>query len=331
MLSQEPIAVLLNANAKRVNGRILRKVRGLVPDHDVFVSRSADEAEDAAREVIERGYPTVCTGGGDGTLVNFVTTAHGVVHQRGLPATPDIGVLKLGTGNAIASYVGAGEVEDDLRRIRAGLTPERTQLPLLDVDGSLCHFTGLGLDAAIINDYNEIKHTWFGRHLKYAASVPTRSLWRQLTSRRRKPVVRVHNVGGTAWRCGPDGEPVGEPIPPGALIYEGPVTLLGASTTPFYGYGMRIYPFAGKLPGRVQLRVAHSGVPEILGNLRGLWNGTHRSKTIQDFWVDAVSFEFERPAPLQVGGDARGYRDRLSLRLSRRSVQLVDLRNRTIH
>jgi diacylglycerol kinase family enzyme len=323
MATPQPIAVLLNANAKRVTGRVLRKVSGVVPERDIYFSRTAAEAERAARAVLDRGYPTVCTGGGDGTLVNFVTTAHGYAGPRG---TPDIGILKLGTGNAIASFVGAGEVEDDLRRMREGRAPNRADLPLIEVEGRLAHFAGLGLDAAIINDYKETQHTWYGRTLKYFGSVVARSIPRQLTTRRRKPILRVVNTGGAAWRCGPEGDPTGDAIPEGAVLYEGPVTLVGASTTPFYGYGMQIYPFAGKLPGRVQLRVASSGVLEILSNLRALWNGSHRSPTIQDFFVQAVRLEFSEPAPLQVGGDAQGYRDRIELRLSERSVRLVDLR-----
>jgi diacylglycerol kinase family enzyme len=330
MPQAQPIAVLLNANAKRVNRSVLRKVTDLVPERDIFLSRDADEAEQAARAILRAGYPTVCTGGGDGTLVNFVTAAHHFLgEERDLPA--DIGVLKLGTGNAIASHVGAGEVAEDLRKLCAGLVSGRSNLPLIDVEGRLCHFAGLGLDAAIINDYNEIKHTWAARSLKYFASVLARSLPRQLGRRRRKPVVRVVNTGSPAFLCGPNGELEGPPLPAGTVLYEGPVTLIGASTTPYYGYGMRIYPFAGKVPGRMQLRVASSGVFEILSNLRALWKGTHRSRTIRDYWVDAVSLQFTEPAPFQIGGDAQGYRERVDFRLSARSVRLVDHRRTIVH
>ena len=321
-----PVAVLLNANARQYSGRVLRKVGDVIPQHDIYVSRTADEAMDAARTVLERGYPMVCTGGGDGTLVHFITSAHELLGSRAANETPDIGVLKLGTGNAIASYVGAGVVEDDLRKMRAGLAPARADLPLIEADGTLCHFVGFGVDAAIINDYNELKNPWLSGEARYAASVLTRSIPRQLTTRRQQPIVRIVNRGHDAYRCGPSGEPVGEPIAAGEVLYEGPVMLCGASTTPFYGYGMRVYPFAGMLPGRVQLRVASCGVYEVLSKLPALWKGTHRSPTISDFWVDAVELQFDKPAPLQVAGDPRGYRDNLTLRLSQRSVRLVDLR-----
>lgn len=325
MGASKPVAVLLNANANRVNGRVLRVVRDLVDRRDIFVSRSAGEAEEAARTVIERGYPIVCTGGGDGTLVQFVTSTYGYLAERGHDTPPDIGVLKLGTGNAIASFVGASKVEEDLRRIRSGEALPRFPLPLVEVEGRLAHFAGVGLDAAILNDYHDLKDTWIGRRLKYFASVVGKSLPLQFTTRLLKPLVRVYNLGSPAWRCGPNGEAVGKPIPAGGLLYDGPVTLAGVSTTPFYGYGMRIYPFAGKMPNRVELRVACSGTLEIVGHLRSIWNGTYRSPTIQDFWVDAVRLEFSKPVPFQVGGDAVGYREEMEFRLSSKSVRLVDL------
>jgi diacylglycerol kinase family enzyme len=64
---------------------------------------------------------------------------------------------------------------------------------------------------------------------------------------------------------------------------------------------------------------------DIVGHLRSIWNGTYRSPTIQDFWVDAVRLEFSKPVPFQVGGDAVGYREEMEFRLSSKSVRLVDL------
>ena len=321
MLAKEPVAVLLNANARRFSRHVVRQVGRVVPERDIFVSRTPEEARQAAREVLSRGYPTVCTGGGDGTLMQFVTSAH----ELGT-GTPDIGVLKLGTGNAIASFIGAGPIDEDLRKMRAGLAPMRAALPLLAVEGRLCHFAGLGVDAAIINDFHETQSRWLSGEMRYLASVVSRSIPRQLTTRRKRPVVRVINRGRPAYRCGPNGELLGEPIPAGEVLFEGPMTLVGASTTPFYGYGMRIYPFAGAQPGRVQLRVASSGVFEILSKLPALWRGTHRSETIHDSRVDAAELQFSRPAPFQIAGDPHGYRERVMLSVSEHAARLVDLR-----
>ena len=48
--------------------------------------------------------------------------------------------------------------------------------------------------------------------------------------------------------------------------------------------------------------------------------------TPDGIFTDKVLCFFTRPAPLQVAGDPRGYRDKLSLKLSDHSVRLVDLR-----
>ena len=40
MLAKEPVAVLLNANARRFSRRVVRQVGRVVPERDIFVSRS---------------------------------------------------------------------------------------------------------------------------------------------------------------------------------------------------------------------------------------------------------------------------------------------------
>ncbi|MGC3998441.1 MAG: hypothetical protein QM767_13630 [Anaeromyxobacter sp.] len=66
------VAVLLNANAKQVNAGVRRALSSVVPAEHLFLSRSPDEAEAIAEEVVARRYGTVFTGGGDGTFVSWV-------------------------------------------------------------------------------------------------------------------------------------------------------------------------------------------------------------------------------------------------------------------
>ena len=61
------IAVLLNRNARRVNDRVTRKLEHIVGKDHVFVTNTIDEAEAFSREVVQRGYGTIVSGGGDGT------------------------------------------------------------------------------------------------------------------------------------------------------------------------------------------------------------------------------------------------------------------------
>src|SRR5450432_3476634 len=70
--SSETVAVLLNANAKSVSEGLKRELENFVPAKDLFFSRSFEDARRISRTVLDRGYRTVLTGGGDGTFVGYV-------------------------------------------------------------------------------------------------------------------------------------------------------------------------------------------------------------------------------------------------------------------
>src|SRR5216684_5622331 len=70
--SAERVAVLLNANARSVCEGLKRELENFVPLEDLYYSRCFDDARTIAREVLDRGYRTVLTGGGDGTFVGYV-------------------------------------------------------------------------------------------------------------------------------------------------------------------------------------------------------------------------------------------------------------------
>ncbi len=330
------LAVLLNRNARGVTPRVVSSIRDRHPGEDLFVSTSADEAVDVTREIMARGYSTVVTGGGDGTLQTFLNDSFGCLGSGRSEATPagypSIGVLKLGTGNAIGAYVGAEHYLPDLDRIKAGAG--HLPLSLIEADGKLCYFGGFGLDAAIINDLNELKGTWVGRRLGYLASIPGLSLPRSLTTRRHLPEGRIVNLGGPAHRIGAGGVRQGPPIAAGEVLYEGPIWIAGVSTVPYYGYRFKLYPFANRWPGAMQLRVSGAGPIHTLAHLPSIWRGTYRSPRTQDFFCDHVAVELERPAPFQLGGESGGSRASVELRVSRRSVDLLDLKapaGATIH
>src|SRR5256885_5296860 len=69
---QKKVAVLLNGNARAVTEQLRRELEQFVPPEDLFFSRSFEDARSIARTVLDRGYGTVLTGGGDRTLVGYV-------------------------------------------------------------------------------------------------------------------------------------------------------------------------------------------------------------------------------------------------------------------
>ena len=99
-------AFLLNANARAVTDELIERLAEIVPAGDLFLSRTLEDAEVFVRTIARRGYGQVFLGGGDGTLVTTLKLMRIVVEAEGL-AAPAIGVLKLGTGNAMAKVMGA--------------------------------------------------------------------------------------------------------------------------------------------------------------------------------------------------------------------------------
>lgn len=350
----ESVAVLLNANAKSVSDRLRKEIGRFVPDEDVYYSRSLEDARLITREVLERGYSTVLTGGGDGTFVGYMNEMRAVsAHTQAMPmwsrggaapklATqplrlPKYGVLKLGTGNALAHLLGSSAspvgVVEDILRARSGDVRSTRSLYMVDAERKLAPFAGLGIDAKVLNDYVAVKSRLASTplaalgsgELGYFLAVTCLSIPSMLMQRE-APHVRIVNEGSVAQQLGPDGSPIGRPIEPGEVIYEGPCRIAAAGTVPTYGYGFTIFPHALKAPGRMQLRLTAMSAPEILRHLPAIWKGRTPGSALLDFHVDKVRMTFDRPMPYQVGGDAEGYREEVVLGVDPVPVEMLDFK-----
>src|SRR5262245_6382736 len=100
------IAVVVNGNAKSVTDEVIETLDQILDSGDLFVSRRVEESEAIARTLLERGYGTILTGGGDGTFTVVVTAVIKEARRRGGPL-PRFGLLRLGTGNLLAGGPGA--------------------------------------------------------------------------------------------------------------------------------------------------------------------------------------------------------------------------------
>jgi diacylglycerol kinase family enzyme len=327
------VAVVVNGNAKQVTHELVETLDQIVQSGDLFVSRSLEEGRDIARTIVERGYPTVLTGGGDGTFVQMVSWVIRFAEQQHKPF-PRFGLLKLGTGNALAWVLGAqnprgrGVVADLARLRREGGS---RQLRLLEVEDMLTPFAGMGADAIALSHYHAThdfmdSSRWL-RHLAVGPAVYTASLLvRTVPQYLINPDIRVRivNEGAPAIRLGQDGRPVGKPIEAGDVIYAGSARLLAFSTIPYWGFGARIFPYAEERDDRFNLRVVNFGSLAALINIREIWQGTYRSDRMHDFLVERMLIQCEEPTPLQIGGDVFGARDQVRARLSEKPIQVVD-------
>jgi diacylglycerol kinase family enzyme len=325
------VAVILNGHARGVSPSVLRRIGRLVPKRDLYVSRTLDQASAIAERVVDRGYDAVLLGGGDGTFVQCATDLRESAARHGTPV-PRLGVLRLGTGNALAFALGASQptlagMKRDLSRAAEGAP---AQLEMLEVDGKLTPFAGVGLDAQILDDFHAttrlLGRFGIGRSLgsgaRYALSVAFRSTPRFVASPAQE-VVAV-NLGAPAFRLGRGGERIGPPIFRGEVLWRGRCSLAAGSTIPFYGLGMKMFPFAGTQPGRFHLRCTDCSAAEIIGHLPAVWRGEYASPRLADFLVERAELRLERPAPIQIGGDVQPIqRDRITLALASAPVTVV--------
>jgi len=101
--------------------------------------------------------------------------------------------------------------------------------------------------------------------------------------------------------------------------------LAAGSTVPYYGFGLRAFPFAGRRPGVMQVRVAtRIPVTALLANVPRIFTGTFTHPGLLDFEAESVSMNFDQEMPIQVGGDAEGLRSEISLGMAPRGVELLD-------
>ena len=327
MSATTPFAVLLNTNARHVSLRSLDQVGEFVDPEHVFLSESPEQADSMTASILERDYQTVFTAGGDGTVTRFINN---MSHRND---SPRIGILRMGTGNAMAEIVSSGNALADLRTFVANPSRDTYHLPLCQAEGTQFAYAGLGLDAALLHDYRSLKQRCgrFGRPIHnmagYLAAALGITIPRLIARRfkRRDQIVRVTSLGTYANRiaAGPTGGSVVESFGPGTVLYEGPMRAVMFGTCPFYGYGLKALPFAGVDPTRFHLRVSNVSAARVALGMHKVWKGNFTHPQLYDFHVGRVRLEFSEPVPYQLAGEVMGTRQVLEVGLADRAVNLV--------
>ena len=235
--------------------------------------------------MVARRYQTVFTGGGDGTFVSWVNRIIDASERRHQRA-PRFGVLALGTGNAVAEMVGATPRHHvrDLSRFLAGRVHATRRIDLVTCEGRRTPFAGVGVDAAILNDYIWLKDRLAGTPLQslglgvagYGLAVALRSAPRQLLERR-PTYCEIVNTGREAWRLDGQGRRRRPGHRPGRAalrrpLHDGgrqhrPLLRHGAADLPARRQGARADAAAGGL-GPAGRHPAHEPAPHLVGRLR---------------------------------------------------------------
>jgi diacylglycerol kinase family enzyme len=320
--------VLLNPRAQGATAARLRWFRGHVPATDLFVPDSVADTRAALSMIVARGYDVLCAGGGDGT---FMLTAATLV-ALAPPYMPALLPLRLGTGNAIHDLCGASPptprgLAHDLARAADPASPS-TPLRLLDVDGQLTHFAGVGLDADWAADYAWLikRHLGAGRLLPLVRGAPGYALTAlALTVPRlvRRPFVRLRIVAlGPAARLDASGQPT-QPFSDGDTLFEGPATMASASTVSSYSAGLPYFRHVDRIGDAFELKVAFAGPYDVLRHARRVLAGEPDPARIHDFSVHALRIELPAPARYHVAGDVLAASHAFTIRTSPHTVPVL--------
>jgi diacylglycerol kinase family enzyme len=321
--------VVLNPHAQGVTAARLAWFRAHVPPGDLFVPEGVEAARHAVAAIARRGYDVLCAGGGDGT---FTLAAAALI---AIPRAPALLPLRLGTGNAVHDACGSS------RPTRRGLARDLARaadpdepiapLRLLDVDGQLTQFAGVGLDADWAADYAQLikRHVGTGGLLPLVRGAPGYALTAlALTIPRllRRPFVAVRLVArGPAVTLDADGRPA-RSFADGDTLYEGPVTMASASTVPSYTAGQRYFRHVDDIGDAFELKVAFASAYQVVRHARRLLAGAPDPTRILDLAATAVRVELPVATRYHVGGDVLPPRDAFTVALSRHTIAVVRAR-----
>jgi len=306
---------IVNAHARGLAPKLRARLERELPGNVRFTS-SLDEARATIRSEVRRGTDLLILGGGDGTVVMGLTLLGEACRGFG-KREPMIGVLRMGSGNAIADTVGAGDdVIADLARLARGAGKPRV-LPLLEVLGIRAPFVGMGVDAQLLEDHAAVGRVvarlpgarFVGGAARYALSVALRSVPRFALGTR--PNAVVTNLGREALELASDG--AGQPRT--GELWRGPCTLVAGSTIPYFGFGLKMFAFAETRSDAFHLRCGEPGLFEIMRKTPAAFRGEYFSDRVHDFLCDRVAIDLDREAAIAAGGELLGRRSRVELAL----------------
>lgn len=327
------IAVILNANARRVSERIVKRMKYAVPESQLYISKTLEEGQQLIQEILRKKYTHVVMGGGDGTVVEIINQLRNSLREmgRGDSDMPKLGFLKLGTGNAWSRFLGSDNGKRSLPRMAQPDNWRISRFNLLETENRCAHFAGMGWDANVLADYYGLRETLKNNPLDrfmagivgYLTAMALKTIPRQMAGP--APLVRVINQSDEVYQMTHFRPPKRVKIGIGETLYEGPANVFGAATTPYYGFNMVAFPFARMKEGFMNFRLISAGLFEVVTNWHKIFTGRWSSPGLQDWLVKDVRIEIDRKLPVHVGGDLMGLRDAWDLSVSDLSVQVYDL------
>mmetsp|Transcript_2704 Transcript_2704/g.5797 ORF Transcript_2704/g.5797 Transcript_2704/m.5797 type:complete len:439 (-) Transcript_2704:160-1476(-) len=231
-------------------------------------------------------------------------------------------------------------------------------------NSELCFFAGSGFDSLMLNDFNIIKK-WSKRRAKpirrflgsvagYTVALLTRTLpscliWGKhnllcrITIPKTSACVNATRATSTYWMDPRRGDTATKvranncesnpEIFPTAidedrqLLFEGTTGIIAAGTTPYYGGGLKLFPFSRVQPHGMHLRLGR--ISPFIGflNIPWIFRGSYRHYNMKclDFVGKDFDVELSEPYPFQHSGEADDDPiKRFCLRVADEELEFVD-------
>lgn len=112
------------------------------------------------------------------------------------------------------------------------------------------------------------------------------------------------------------------------LLFEGETGIVAAATTPYYGGGLRLFPFSRMQPHTMHLRLGR--IHPLIGffNMPWIYRGTYRNHHMgcMDFVGADFEIELSKPYPFQHSGEAVQYDgiNKFSFTVANEEIEFVD-------
>jgi hypothetical protein len=115
------------------------------------------------------------------------------------------------------------------------------------------------------------------------------------------------------------------------VLFEGETSIVAAGTAPYYGGGLRLFPFSRMTLDKMHLRVGRIHPFNGLLQLRSIWTGSYRDRSDQFDALDFIGADFEVQVlkdggfPFQHSGESVGSVESFRLRVVDEPVRFLSL------
>jgi diacylglycerol kinase family enzyme len=222
---------------------------------------------------------------------------------------------------------------------------EVVELPMMQVSflgqQELCFFAGVGFDSLMLNDFKEIKK-WsqrtgilkrtLGSVVGYCVALVVKTLpktvWRGLHNI--NVTVTTNVPEETTWIDHRRGDVMRKVTPCGNL-YQGMTGILAAGTSPFYGGGLRLFPFARMTLDKMHLRLGRIHPLTGFFNIPKIFEGSYRDTSDKFGCIDFVGSQFtvnvhgedDEGFPFQHSGESVGHASSFQLQVVKEPVKFI--------